>query len=138
MGSVYSHIMGVSLKKVLLALNSTILLVTWILMLSFKFYPRDRSAFMFVGTYTLWMVTGLAHLKVFKLKAKLALLFCQTAISLALAITDTINRDHLKTRPATNQEKNAVVAILVLQWIAFAIFFILTLMRLIKQFKKIN
>merc|ERR1711976_182133 len=103
MGSVYSHIMGVSLKKVLLALNSTILLVTWILMLSFKFYPRDRSAFMFVGTYTLWMVTGLAHLKVFKLKAKLALLFCQSAISLALAITDTVNRSLEK--PTCNQPR---------------------------------
>merc|ERR1712141_377262 len=136
MGSVYSHIMGVSLKKVLLALNSTILLVTWILMLSFKFYPRDRAAFMFVGTYTLWMVTGLAHLKVFKLKAKLALLFCQTAISLALAITDTINRDHLKNRPKGNHENGVTLAIIILLWIAFAIFLILTILRLLKQFKK--
>lgn len=103
--------------------------------LSFK-NTKNSKFFIKIFNFFEKKVIGLAHLKVFKLKAKLALLFCQSAISLALAITDTVNRNHLKNRPATNQEKSAVVAILVLQWIAFAIFFLLTLMRLIKQFKK--
>jgi len=128
--------MGVSIKKILLALNSTILLAVWILMLSFPFYPRDRTQFMFIGTYTLWMVTGLAHLKVFKLKAKLALLFCQSSISLALAITDTVNKDHLKNRPKVDHENGVTLAIIILLWIAFAIFLILTILRLLKQFRK--
>merc|ERR1711937_639269 len=81
--------MGVSIKKVLLALNSCILFVVWILQLNSVPYPRDRTAFMFVGVYTLWMVTGLAHLKVFKVKAKLALLICQTALTSQLVGTST-------------------------------------------------
>merc|ERR1719293_2039 len=119
--------MGVSIKKVLLALNSTILLVTWILMLSFKFYPRDRTAFMFVGTYTLWMVTGLAHLKVFKLKAKLSLLVCQFAVSLTCAIWETVLRFHpkIKIMPAKKQDQRVLIAIIVMQWIVVLVFLLL-------------
>jgi len=127
--------MGISVKKILLALNSVLLLCVWVLQLSFPFYPRDRSEFMFVGTYTLWMVTGIAHLKIFKLKAKLALLFAQTSISLALALVDTINKDHLKNRVKGQHENSVVLAIIILLWIVFAIFLILTILRLIKQFK---
>merc|ERR1712110_625138 len=104
MGSVSSPTFGTTLnhgcinKKVLLALNSCILFTVWVLQLNSKPYLSDRTAFMFVGVYTLWMVTGIAHLKIFKVKAKLALLFCQTVISFALALTDTLNRDSLDNR----------------------------------------
>lgn len=135
--------MGVSVKKVLLALNSCILFVVWILQLNSVPYLRDRTAFMFVGVYTLWMVTGLAHLKVFKVKAKLALLICQTALTFALALTDTLNRNLLDNRNRNSltfkgnfdRIKRQITAIWALLWVAFAIFFILTILRTLKQFR---
>merc|ERR1711972_82074 len=109
--------MGVSIKKVLLALANTLLLVLWILMIAFKFYNDKTLAarsFIFVATYTLWMVTGLAHLKVFKLKAKLSLLVCQFAVSLTCAICETVLRFHPKIKiiPAKKQDQRVLIAII--------------------------
>lgn len=138
--------MGLSIKKVFLALASLILFIVWILQLNSGPYLRDRTQFMFVGVFTLWMITGLAHLKVFKVKAKLALLFCQTALSFALALTDTLNRHlHENRSPSSGtwlengqsykQITRQIRAIYALLWVVFAIFFILLIMRILKQFR---
>jgi Ca2+/Na+ antiporter len=138
--------MGVSIKKLFLALANILLFIVWILQLNSGPYLRDRTQFMFVGVFTLWMITGLAHLKVFKVKAKLALLFCQTGLAFALALTDTINRDLHDNRSSQSgtwtaygqsykQITRQVRAIYALLWVVFALFFICLVMRILKQFK---
>merc|ERR1712004_142985 len=130
--------MGVSIKKVLLALNNTLLLTLWILMISFKFYNDPTLAgryFIFVATYTLWMVTGLSHLKVFKLKAKLAFLLCQFTVALVCAIWETVIRFNMKRIPIEKKHQRTLIAIIVLQWIVVLIFLVLTLKRFLRQRK---
>ena len=138
--------MAVSFKKILLCINSILLFVVWILQLNSGPYLRDRPPFMFLGTWMLWLVTGIAHLKIFKLKAKLAFLICQTSLSFALALVDTLNRniaytyrsDGTRWEQSESQVKRQVRAIYAMLWCVFALFFIITIMRIAKQFGRKN
>jgi len=143
--------MAISLKKIVLAVISILLFVAWILQLNTGPYIR-KTPFMFLGTWMLWLVTGLAHLKIFKLKAKLALLVCQSGFSFALALVDTLSSDleytlrqdasssfswsvdRTKWDQSEAQVRRQEKAIYSLLWCVFGLFFILLVSRFFKQF----